>query len=66
MDVMDAVTLDDCNDIVFALVGNHEETALKWWFGYNHAFGKSPMQMIADGRLEEVYSYLHLNYYGPY
>lgn len=52
------MTVDDCNDLVFILLGDNEKLALKWWFEFNHAFGKRPIDMVAENRIDEIYRYL--------
>lgn len=59
-------TLDEIIDLLFTIVGNNEKSALKWMFGYNLAFKDSPINLVAQGKLKELYGYLHFNAYGPY
>lgn len=53
-------------DLLFALVGDSEKHAMQWMFGYNNHFKDTPVNMIAKGKEEEVYGYLHFYVYGPY
>lgn len=62
----EGIIIDDCNDMVFTLVGEDENLAMKWWFGYNTHFNARPVDLLAENRLKEIHSYLHFNLYGPY
>jgi hypothetical protein len=58
--------LDDITDLLFICLSNNERLALRWMFGYNTALGDTPVNLVRDGRLKELYDYLHFNAYGPY
>ena len=65
--LMDAdPSIDDIAELVLRAVGGDETNANKWMFGYNRAFEDSPVNMIRDGKLKEVYQYLVFIVEGPY
>lgn len=57
---------DEIVDMLFTIVGNSTWHALQWLYGYNTALKGIPMELINSGKVDEVYSYLHFNCYGPY
>ena len=59
-------TLDDITDLLFICLSNNERLALRWMFSHNTALGDSPVNLVTQGRLKELYDYLHFNAYGPY
>jgi hypothetical protein len=57
---------DEIVDMLFSIVGNNVGNALKWLYGHNTALDGVPMDLIYSGKMDQVYSYLHFNCYGPY
>ena len=58
--------IDEIVDMLFAIVGDNVLHALQWLYGPNTALDGIPMDLIQSGKVDEVYSYLHFNCYGPY
>jgi hypothetical protein len=62
----DSPSIDDIAELLLILVGGDEDNANNWMFGYNRVFEDSPVNMIKDGKLKEVYKYLQYMVEGPY
>lgn len=62
----DKPNIDDVAEMLLRVVGGDEDNANRWMFGYNRAFEDSPVNMIRDGKVKEVYQYLQFIAEGPY
>jgi hypothetical protein len=58
--------INDAIDFLFDILGDNTGNVLKWLYGNNTALGGVPVDLIKNGRIEEVYNYLHFQRYGPY